>query len=429
MNITTDSICYDLLVIPLKDGVIDISWSINTDELKSLLEAQGIEKIINFQDRIDFDIEINNVDTFDSINLKQYKYSEIEQQALLDESVKTYRGNIVFSAIIPFNKDKFEETNYFIRVKLNNAEIPYNINSNPQIEQSISFNDAWSDIKEFVIPKNYTKDLVEIMYRTVADFNAYNKEAKSANMYYIFQAVATQLNEQFKYAQNEKNRNFIEKSLPDLLKDTFGVLFKFDDVYGLTMEEYRRILQKLIVAYQYGGAWNYIKEVVKYLIGYTPELVTLKNFYPWVLRTKKTLGITQDSMDKDNPIVYGLNDPTNFLDRNYYNPESNYYIFNREKIYDNENNYYKNKNLDKNLVMLFNNNEKLFSFIIKIDNFFNRDIDKEKIITILNLLKSVYTKYILNIEVQKEKTDFNNFIYINDEEDSLLVSDYEHFLY
>lgn len=377
MEISTNSICNDSLCVQLDDGVIDLSWSIDTDALKKLLTEQNITKILNLQENIDFIIQIDNVDTFNSVNLKQIKFSEIKQ---------TYRGNIVFSAIIPFNKNKFEETQYYFRVKLDTSNIAYDVVINNQEQPfNISFIDEWSSNSSFTIRKNYTKDLIDTMYTMVADFNAYNKEVKSANMYYIFQAMADTLNKEYKYVIDEKNRLFINASLPDKLVDTFGSLFKFDNYYNISMEEYRRILKHLIIGYQNGGAWNYIKNVLKYLIGYEPELVTLKNFYPWVLRKAEIAYYNTDGTP-----VYNWNrpDPVDFKDRNYYNPESNYYLF--------KSNFMQAK--DKNEVMLLNNYERLFSFIVKSDNFFNVNIDLTKIKTILNILKSAYTKYILSIE-------------------------------
>ena len=378
MNIQLDKICYDLLAIPLEDGILDLSWSVDTDSLMEILKDNySIDKILNFQDKIDFSIQIDSVNTFDSINLKEFKFSSIE---------KSYRGNIVFSTIIPFNNNKFEETNYFFRVKLTNDSINYNtFSGDVENISSIQFEDEWSDALSFTIPKNYTKDLVEAMYRTVADFNAYNKEAKSANFYYLFQALATSLNEEFTYIQNVKNSKLINKSLPDDLMNTFGVLFKFTDAYGLTMEEYRRIIRNLILGYQNGGAWNYIKNVIKYCIGYTPKLVTFDNFYPWILRKSS------------------IEDPI-WSERNYYNPQTNYYLYKSEF----------NQQKNKNQIMFLNKGENTFSFIVRSDNFFNRDINNEKIKTILNLLKSSYTKYIIDIDKKIEPTDFTNYLYIDD---------------
>ena len=38
MNIQLDKICYDLLAIPLEDGILDLSWSIDTDSLIEILK-------------------------------------------------------------------------------------------------------------------------------------------------------------------------------------------------------------------------------------------------------------------------------------------------------------------------------------------------------------------------------------------------------
>ena len=407
MNINIGNICNDLLAIQLDDGIFDLSWALDTDQLKDILEENYIQKILNLQDNIDFIIEVDSVNTFDSINLKTYKFSEQSQ---------CYRGNIVFSTVIDFNKNKFEETEYHFRVKIVNSSIGYNIFvNNEEILEDITLTCEWSNSFKFTVRKNYTKDLVETMYSSVADFNSYNKEAKSANMYYIFQSIASVLNKEFDYIQDEHNRTFIHKSLPDMLLDTFGVLFKFDNTKNLSMEEYRRILIKLIIAYQHGGAWNYIKEVLKYLMGHTPDLITLKSFYPWILRRAEIAGYNTDGTP-----IYNWNrqDPENFSDRNYYNPDSNYYLY--------KTNFFEQKN--KNETMLLDSNEKLFTFIVKSSNFFNRSIDKEKLKQILNLLKSAYTKYSLNIEEYIEPSANYNYMYVDDE-NLLLVNNQQYFKY
>lgn len=400
MNFDT-KLCKDLLAIPLQNGVLDLSWELDTDTIKSLLISEDIEKVINFYDNVDFLIEIDTKDTFDTINKKQYKFSEIEQ---------TYKGKIVFSAVIPFNKNKFEETSYYFRVKfIPNSD--YNvIQNNIQGLEDIEFNDSWSDSLLFTIPKNYTKDIVEQMYNIVADFNSYNKEAKSANFYYLFQAFADTLNTQFSFATDIENSNFINKSKPDYLLNVFGQLLKFTNVDNLSMEEYRRVLRNLVIGYQNGGAWNYIAGTIKYFIGHTPTLVDFKNFYPWILRKAKIIGYKDGNMNE--PIYEHLPDPINFKDRNYNNPNTNYYLF--KKDFD--------KNKDRNQIMLLSDYYKKFTFIVKCDNYFNTEIDKEKISNILDILKSVYTKYIINIEEVVSEVDLDNVIFV-DEEKVLLADD------
>ena len=391
MIINLDKICYDLLVIPIENGRLDISWSLNTDIIRDELIKNDINKIFDFHDKVDFVIQIDNKNTFDTINFKQFYFSNIEQK---------YIGNIVFSAIIDFNKNQFEETEYYIRIKLldkDNSFLVKTSTSDSTYEQ-IQFNNNWSDTLKFVIPKDFTKDLTESMYTMVADFNAYNKEVKSANFYYLFQAFADTLNKQNNFVVQLKNSNFINKSIPDFLYDTFGVLYKFTNIQGLNMEEYRRIIKNLIIGYEHGGAWNYIKQVLKYLIGYTPELLTFKKFYPWILRKKS------------------LNDPSSFKDRNYYNPSSNYYLFKSD--------FSNAKN--RNKIMLVNDNFRKFTFIVKSDNFFNRQIDESKIKDILNILKPAYTKYLLNLNVDSF-VDMKALL--ADNENVLLANDNEYLMY
>lgn len=408
-----NALCYDLLVIPFDDGILDISWSLNTDKIRKLL-VSNYDRILNFQDLVDFEIQINSNDNFESNNnpnLKSFNFSQIQNK---------YRGNIVFSGLIPFNKNKFEQTEYYMRVRVRTNSVVYNtLINDEQRAANIQIDDKWSEPLKFTVRKNYTKDIVDIMYRTVADFNAYNKEVKSANFYYLFQAFATSLNEQFSYAQDLKDDHFINTAMPDSLKDSFGYMFKFTNVENLTMEEYRRILRNLIIGYQNGSAWNYIKEVLKYLVGYTPELFTLNNFYPWILRNDNAE--YSENPEEQTPIP----DP-DWDVRNYYNPLTNYYLFNEGGdfgIYIN-NQYIYNRNLNKNLIMLFNENTKNNIFIVKTNNFFNRKIDVNKIKLTLNLLKSVYTKYNLNINDYIESIELTNDILVNDNEYLLVSTDY-----
>ena len=387
MNITTNGVCNDLLSVQLENSVLDLSWALDTDSLRTILMQNGVDKILNFNENIDFQIEIDNVDTFDSINLNQYTFSEIE---------KTYKGNMVYSAIIDdFNKNQFEETNYFFRVKILNNDDVYNIISNATpTNATIVFEDEWSNICSFTIRKNYTKDLVEAMYLTVADFNAYNKEAKSANMYYIFQAIADTLDKEYEFILEDKNNHFINLIKPDNIMAIFGNLFKFSDPTSITMEEYRRIIRNLIIGYQNGGGWNYIKNVLKYFIGYTPDLLTFKKFYPWILRK-------QNNVVVDPPIE----------DRKYTNPSSNYYLYKDGFA------YWKNRNE----IMLLSDYFENFTFIVRSNNFFNVQVDEEKISNVLDILKSAYTKYNLNIDQYQEVVDVNNAI-LADSDNYLLAN-------
>ena len=391
MLINFYKICYDLLVIPIENGVLDISWSIDTDLLKNQLIKNGINKIYDFHDKINFIIQIDSKDTFDTTNLKQFYFSNIEQK---------YIGNIVFSCIINFNKNQFEETEYYIRIKLSENETPFLVKTATadSTYESIQFKNNWSDVLKFSVPKDFTKDLTEAMYTMVADFNAYNKEVKSANFYYIFQAFADTLNKQNNYVVKLKNSNFINKSIPDFLYNTFGILYKFTNIEGLNMEEYRRIIKNLIIGYENGGSWTSIKNTLKYLIGYTPDLLTFKKFYPWILRKKSLI------------------DPTSFKDRSYYNPESNYYLF--------QDDFTKLEN--RNKIMLVNDNFRKFTFIVKSDNFFNRDIDETKIKDILNILKPAYTKYLLNLNVDSY-VDMK--ILLADKNNALLSSNENYLMY
>ena len=77
--------------------------------------------------------------------------------------------------------------------------------------------------------------------------------------------------------------------------------------------------------------------------------------------------------------------------------------------------------------MLTSGKERLFTFIVKTENFFNVSVDSNKMKQILNLLKSAYTKYSLNIEKYMEPSaneqyilaDDTNVIFVNPVDDYL----------
>ena len=76
--------------------------------------------------------------------------------------------------------------------------------------------------------------------------------------------------------------------------------------------------------------------------------------------------------------------------------------------------------------MLVNDNFRKFTFIVKSDNFFNRQIDESKIKDVLNILKPAYTKYLLNLNVDSF-VDMKALLV--DNENVLLADDNEYLMY
>lgn len=363
MNISITQACKNLLVNSIENGKLDISWELDTDALKSICTNNGITKFFTFNEIIDFDIEIDTANTFDTLNLQTYTFRNIEQ---------VYNGNIVYSCVIPFNKEQTSgSTTYYLRIKISDITSAYITEFENEINTlQINFHDTWSDTLTIEINKDYTKDLIDLMYTLVADFNSYNKEIKSANFYYIMQTFAVPLMKSFRCLTNEKNNICLRNANPDSLNDSFGNLAKFNLPLTLSLEEYRRVLQNLLLAYQNGGSESYISNVIKYFIGYTPQFSSFTDFYSWILRNNS------DNEDPTNP--------------GYFNPNSNYYLYSST--------YAGVK--QKNSILLLSSNFKKFIFLVSSDNYFNLTIDTTSITTILNKLKPIYTKYYTNFTNQ-----------------------------
>lgn len=366
-------LCNNLLCCQINENNYSLSWDIDTDKIKSYLKQNyNIEKIYDFQEKIDYVIEIDNVDTFNSINKKTYQFKNINHNI----------GKITQSCIIDFIS-QLEKTHFYIRVKIANGNYYCIVKLNNQ-QQTISINidNEFSENLKMIVDKNYTLDIIKSMYNGIPDRNAYSKGAYDANFYYILQCFAIQDNILFNKLNLIKNNFFIHKCNPKSLDECFGGMLDFNRPIDIIEEEYRRIIIELFKSLQIAGTENSILNVIKYLIGENVEIIYFNKIYPWILRSKNY----QKNYNDPNLII----DP---IDSSYINKKSNYYLYDSNLL---------SQANRKNKILLLNKNFKLFNFEIINDNFFNNNINIDAIKKIINKLKPIYTKYILNIQSMEE---------------------------
>lgn len=369
-------LCNNLICCQINKNNYSLSWDIDTNKIKSYLkENYNIEKIYDFQEKIDYIIEVDNLPSFDSINKKLYQFTNINHDI----------GKITQSCIINFIP-QLEKTYFYVRVKIISGNYNCIVKLNNQ-QQTISINidNDFSESLSIIVDKNYTLDIIKTMYNGIPDSNAYSKGAYDANFYYILQCFAIQDNTLFNNLNLIKNNFFVNKCSPSNLDEIFGGMLDYNRPIDIVEEEYRRIIIELFKSLQKAGTEDSILNVVKYLIGESAEIIYFNKIYPWILRSINY----QKNYNDPNLVI----DPVN---SSYINNASNYYLYNEKLI---------NQANRKNRIILLNKNFKLFNFEIINDNFFNNNINIDAIKKIVNKLKPVYTKYILNITPMEEIED------------------------
>lgn len=378
MIINLEKVCKELMYSDFEDKTI-LSFELDTQKIKNELKKINIQRIYNLKDNINFIIQVDNVSTFNSINLKEYEFNNLEN----------YKGNLVYSCVLKICERQLDnESTFYYRVKIKQISQQYNIlKDDVQGYYNFEFENNWSDFCEIKIKKNYTLDILLSMYNFIADYNAYNKEVKSANFYNFLLPHAKEFNKSFEEIIKTKEMNLLDKCNTNELDNVFGNNYGFNIPFNINTEEYRRMLINLRKAYLNAGTYNSINSVIKYFFGEDAEFKDYRNIYPWILRNKK-----RKLKDPNNP--------------SYTNYKSNYYLYDKERKFD----------IQKNKIMLLKKDFKKFNFEIKFDNFFNINFIKSDIEKVINMLKPVYTKYILYI---KEIEDFNPPPYVS----PLLVQD------
>ena len=155
MIIYLDKPCKNLMSCDFEDKTI-LSFELDKQQIKEKLKELGFQKIYNFQDNINFIIQIDSEPTFDTINLQEYEFKKLQN----------YTGNVIYSCIVKIcEKQMEEESKFYFRVKIKSQEQQYNIKSeNIQGYYSFEFVDDWSNSQEIIIKRDYTMAIINSMY-------------------------------------------------------------------------------------------------------------------------------------------------------------------------------------------------------------------------------------------------------------------------
>ena len=381
------ALCNKLDFVDFEDKTI-LSFELDKQKIKQVLKTQGVQKVYNFDDAINFDIEIDSTSDFNpnSANLRYFNFKDLQH----------YNGHRVYSCILDIcPKQEDEELTFFYRVKIKQEEQSYEIKrNNIQTVENFEFDTLWSEPCAVTIKQNYTLNILKTMYDFIADRNSYNKEVYSADFYTFLLPHAKELNDVYSEILKTKEMFILQKCDTNKLNEVFGYNYGFNIPFNMNTEEYRRMLMELRQSYLNAGTFTSIANVLHYFIGEEVNYLDYRNLFPWILRNRE--------IEAENP--------------SYWNYKSNYYLYKEDRP-DNEK--------TRNEIMLLSDNFVKFNFIIKSDNFYNYDIDNDSIITIINKLKPAYTKCNFTFEKQEEfnppqfvnplLADSNNVFLINDD--------------
>ena len=109
MIITLDKTpCIELSFADFDEHSTILSFELDKQLIKEALLEHDFNKVYNWNTVVDFDIEIDSVNTFDSVNLRRISYSTLQH----------YNGNRVYACIVPIAKrQEDEELTFYYRIQ------------------------------------------------------------------------------------------------------------------------------------------------------------------------------------------------------------------------------------------------------------------------------------------------------------------------
>ena len=227
-----------------------IVWKMNP---QLYLEDATIEDISLY----DFILQIDVVNTFDSINLKEYTTTSPQV---------TYQNGYFYKAFVFDNFRAMEDVTYYYRVKVS----------------STSYLSAWSDIGSFTKDKvTYLADS-DFMKNNLPDKNVYTQQGLR-NYFTIFKAYAKEVEAiKGELGRVGEDVNF-DKTQDSDFYDVLGVLLQTVRNTTRPWIEYRNETLALWESFLKAGTTGGIKKFINSIMGVDTEIITYKNRYGWIV--------------------------------------------------------------------------------------------------------------------------------------------------
>jgi hypothetical protein len=238
------------------DGVYVFHWGFDAGFITPLLATA------------DFDLELDTVSTFDSLNLTQFT----SLTALNFQNGDARKG---FDVPVASRIDKQEQV-WYARVR---TRIGFNVS-------------AWSSVLQFIIPERFEVESSENIVNALPDFHVYGKEDllkpvvdRNSNLYTVATMYGKEVDRTLLENLLTTTNNYVNLCRDEQLYNNFGVLFNYRKPQTQEFVEYRMCLLDLILAALVGGTIDAIQRVVRCFTGIDPVIELIRDRNDFFLST------------------------------------------------------------------------------------------------------------------------------------------------
>lgn len=218
---------------------------------------------------LDFDLQLDNVPTFDSVNLVTFDSTT----AITFQNGDVRKG---FAVNVSTRLDKTTQT-WYARVR---SKVGFTMS-------------AWSNILQFEILERYELAEAEALLDNLPDYHVYNKEdliklvtARSTKLYKVCNMYGKELDQTKLENILTSTNNYIALCRDEQLYDNFGTFFDFIKPQTEEFVEYRMSLLYLILGSLIGGTLDALKSVIKSFTGVSPVIELIRDRNDFFLTTQ-----------------------------------------------------------------------------------------------------------------------------------------------
>lgn len=235
----------------------------------------------------DCEVQVDTVNTFDSINLKTYTK---------DNPKVSYQNGNFFKAFVFNDISSLQDFTYYFRVRIN----------------STLYSSPWSSVTSFDITKVLWKDTAQLMLDLMPRTMAYTTDGL-LNYYKLLEAYSREIQEVRKETiQIGNNVNFYKTQDSDLY-DTLGSLLESIRNSNSPFIEYRYELLELWRAFQEAGTASGVLRFIKSIFGLDATISLVRDRLGWVVWDDQVLPILR-SASYSNPYAqfYSMEDGSSY---------------------------------------------------------------------------------------------------------------------
>jgi len=244
----------------------------------------------------DFEVHIDTVDTFDSVNLK------VITRGILEDEESIFQNGPFIKGITVDLGEELEETE--------NKTIYWKVKIIYPYETDINFSGIYesnfSQVQSFVLEKSRTQEIAENLLVVIPDKNVYNKEIlhkekleRNTVLWNILSVYAEEFDKAYKEAYRLGRDNYLNDVREKAIYNNFGTFFGLQKTIKWEWVEYRELIRTFIKAALVGGTMAALGRALEVITGAYPKIRTLKGDPGWLLDFDILAKDTDDTGDLD----------------------------------------------------------------------------------------------------------------------------------